>query len=60
MKVKLHLPVIRVERDSILRGASRYRVTLSDDWGTTVYTTATQPAVGQPMVVTIEPEAVTE
>lgn len=55
--MKLFLPVVRVERDVTIRGNDRYKVTLSDDYEVTVeYTTATQPAVGQRMVVTIEPE----
>ncbi len=55
--MKLHLPVIRVERDVAVRGADRFKVTLGDDWESTVeYTTSTQPAVGQKMVVTIEAE----
>ena len=55
--MRLFLPVTKVEMENRLMGSDRYLVTLSDGWGTTVeYTTSTQPAVGQKMVLTIEAE----
>lgn len=53
--MRLYLPVQKVEADTAIRGAKRFIVTLGGDPMDEVrYTTATQPLVGQRMVVTIE------
>lgn len=57
--MKLHLPVVEVKADPMTTGGvvQRFHVVLSDGWDSRVtYSTATQPVVGQRMLVTIEAE----